>query len=84
MYVLFLAAEAEPFVKIGGLADVAGALPVAIHRISGNFGELSKVDIRMVLPFHYAVKQNRVSPKYLGGSRSRRGKRFSTARYTNP
>jgi hypothetical protein len=34
--VLFLAAESEPFVKIGGLGDVAGALPDAIHRISEN------------------------------------------------
>ena len=66
MHVLFLAAEAEPFVKIGGLADVAGALPVAIHQISRTFREANKIDIRMALPFHYAIKQNGFLPKFLG------------------
>lgn len=66
MHVLFLTAEAEPFVKIGGLADVAGALPVALRQISGGFGESSKFDIRMVLPFHYAIKRNGFLPKFLG------------------
>ena len=54
--VLFLAAEAEPFVKVGGLGDVAGALPDAIHQISQKLPHSSRVDIRMVLPYHYAIK----------------------------
>ena len=66
IHVLFLAAEAEPFVKIGGLADVAGSLPVSIQQISQSFGASDRVDIRMALPFHTAIKQNGFSPKYLG------------------
>jgi glycogen synthase len=34
--VLFLAAEADPLVKIGGLGDVAGTLPIAINREIGR------------------------------------------------
>ena len=64
--VLFLAAEADPFVKIGGLGDVAGALPNAIHAISEKHPESNHVDIRMVLPFHFAIKQKRFNTKYLG------------------
>ncbi|MBN1922990.1 MAG: glycogen synthase [Anaerolineae bacterium] len=40
--VLFLAAEATPFVKVGGLADVAGALPKALRQLD--------VDVRLMLP----------------------------------
>ncbi|MFN3077105.1 MAG: glycogen synthase GlgA [Alphaproteobacteria bacterium] len=42
MRVLFAAAEAYPLIKTGGLADVAGALPVALSSI----GE----DVRVLLP----------------------------------
>jgi len=34
--VLFLAAEAEPFVKVGGLGDVAGTLPRALRALSND------------------------------------------------
>ena len=34
MRVLVLAAESTPFVKVGGLGDVAGALPAALRRWS--------------------------------------------------
>ena len=63
--VLFLAAEAEPFIKIGGLGDVAGALPEAIHHITQKY-KTPEVDIRLVLPYHYAIKQKQIETEYLG------------------
>jgi starch synthase len=64
--VLFLAAEADPFVKIGGLGDVAGALPDAIHHISERNPGSTSVDIRMVLPYHFAIKQKGFKSHLLG------------------
>jgi starch synthase len=51
--VLFLAAEAEPFVKVGGLGDVAGSLPRALRALSNDEVTL---DARLVLPSHPVVK----------------------------
>lgn len=64
--VLFVAAESEPFVKIGGLGDVAGALPDAIRQFSLKSEDLPPVDIRMVLPYHFAIKQKGIKTEYLG------------------
>lgn len=64
--ILFLSAEADPFVKIGGLGDVAGALPNAIHHLSVNGTGSNNLDIRMVLPYHYAIKQKGFQTKFLG------------------
>jgi starch synthase len=50
--VLFLAVEAEPFVKIGGLADVAGSLPLALRRLSSPDRPGRILDVRLVLPLH--------------------------------
>lgn len=57
--VLFLAAEAEPFVKVGGLGDVAGTLPRALRALSND--EI-KVDVRLVLPYHMAIRSDTVRP----------------------
>jgi len=46
MKVLFVAAEAVPFCKTGGLADVAGSLPRALEHCG--------VEARLILP-HYAA-----------------------------
>lgn len=51
MKIFFLSAEADPFLKIGGLADVAGALPAALQEIS------SEIEVRVALPFHQKIKQ---------------------------
>lgn len=40
--ILFVASECVPFIKTGGLADVAGALPKALDK--------SRYDVRVVLP----------------------------------
>jgi starch synthase len=56
MKILFLAAEAEPFIKIGGLADVAGSLPLALRHLSNLNASDVPLDVRLVLPLHQAVR----------------------------
>ncbi len=57
--VLFLAAEADPFIKVGGLGDVAGVLPRELRALSTD--EL-KLDVRLVLPKHSSVKAENLRP----------------------
>lgn len=57
--VLFLAAEAEPFVKVGGLGDVAGTLPRALRALSD---EEVKLDVRLVLPYHSVIRSESLRP----------------------
>ncbi|MDO8755682.1 MAG: glycogen synthase [Anaerolineales bacterium] len=57
--VLFLAAEADPFVKVGGLGDVAGSLPRALRALSNDD---IKLDVRLVLPYHPVVKADNLKP----------------------
>jgi starch synthase len=45
--VVFIAAEAAPFAKTGGLADVAGSLPNALRQLN--------VDVRVVMPGYRQV-----------------------------
>ncbi|MGP6139991.1 glycogen synthase GlgA [Jeotgalibaca sp. A127] len=49
MKILFAAAEAAPFIKTGGLGDVAGALPKELVK--------QGVDIRVVLPFYSQISE---------------------------
>ena len=57
--VLLVASEAAPFVKSGGLGDVAGSLPKAL-RAQG-------VDIRVVIPRYMTVKNEEMyGVEYLG------------------
>ncbi len=45
--ILFMASEVEPFAKTGGLADVAGALPRALHALGH--------DVRILMPKYRGV-----------------------------
>lgn len=62
MNVLFISPEIEPIAKVGGLADVIGALPRKLI----NLG----CDVRVVIPFYRDARQNienlRLSPTRLG------------------
>lgn len=46
--VLFASSEVSPFVKVGGLADVVGALPVELNK--------DNVDARVILPLYKKIK----------------------------
>ena len=47
--VLYVASEAVPFVKTGGLADVAGSLPKELKQ--------KGVDVRVVMPKYSGMKR---------------------------
>ncbi len=51
MKVLFLAAEATPWIKVGGLGDVSGALPAALRRRG--------MDVRLMLPRYGSIDPGR-------------------------
>jgi starch synthase len=57
--VLFLAAEAEPFIKVGGLGDVAGSLPRAIRALPQEITHGVTVDVRLVIPLHSVMRSGR-------------------------
>lgn len=59
---LFLAAEAEPFVKVGGLGDVAGTLPRALRALSAEATGGVKLDVRLVLPLHSVIREETLKP----------------------
>lgn len=57
--VLFVAAEALPYVKTGGLGDVAAALPKALLK--------EDYDVRVVLPLYFNIPDKfRTTMQYLG------------------
>jgi starch synthase len=53
-HILFIAAEADPFIKVGGLGDVAGSLPRALKQL------LPEMDIRLAIPFYDALHQKNI------------------------
>ena len=57
--VLFLAAEAEPFIKVGGLGDVAGSLPRFLRALPPESTLGGAPDVRLVLPLHSVIRPDR-------------------------
>ena len=63
--VLFLAAEADPFVKVGGLADYAGSLPRALSQLSPTITKQRKLDVRLAIPDHGQIDHKKWGIKHL-------------------
>ena len=62
--VLFIASEADPFVKVGGLADVAGSLPRALKRVHHIASvDRFEIDVRLVIPYHPHIHVEPHSPQ---------------------
>lgn len=55
--VLFMASEADPLIKVGGLGDVAGSLPPALRKVGSSSSFLpADLDVRLVIPFHPGIQ----------------------------
>ncbi|NIQ93696.1 MAG: glycogen synthase GlgA [Desulfuromonadales bacterium] len=59
MKILLASSEVAPFAKSGGLADVAGSLPLALKR-RGH-------DVRLVLPYYRCVAEGQYAAPRTGG-----------------
>jgi len=57
MNILYLASEASPLIKVGGLGDVAGSLPKALKNLSSSQTSGYEIDIRLAIPFHTLINQ---------------------------
>jgi starch synthase len=55
--VLYVASEAAPLVKVGGLGDVAGSLPKALRKLSPSQIDDISLDVRLAIPFHSRITQ---------------------------
>ena len=53
--ILYISAEADPLVKIGGLGDVAGTLPAAINRIASK--QNLNLEVRVAIPYHGVIRE---------------------------
>jgi starch synthase len=61
--VLYLASEADPLIKVGGLGDVAGSLPYALLNLDPARTGGMELDLRLAVPFHAAIRQKLASPE---------------------
>ncbi len=57
MNILFVISEAEPLIKVGGLGDVGGTLPLALINLPEDLTEQTEIDIKVVIPYHDHIKQ---------------------------
>ncbi len=64
--VLFIASEADPLIKIGGLGDVSGSLPLALKKLTLAADSSVDLDIRLALPYYGQLKNTSLAPSKIG------------------
>lgn len=55
--VLYIAAEADPIIKVGGLGDVTGSLPRSLRALKSSEAMGYTLDVRLAIPFHSVISQ---------------------------
>ncbi|HEX9018118.1 MAG TPA: glycogen/starch synthase [Anaerolineaceae bacterium] len=65
--ILFIAAEADPIIKVGGLGDVTGSLPRTLRALKPAEAAGYELDVRLAIPFHPVI-QNRIPAPELAAS----------------
>lgn len=63
--VLFVISEADPLIKIGGLGDVGGTLPIALNELTTDQTGGITIDVRVVIPYHDEIKQKGVPTNWV-------------------
>lgn len=53
--ILYLCSELTPLAKVGGLADVAGALPKSLKKLG--------LDIRVLMPYYQIIEEQKIKAK---------------------
>lgn len=77
--VLFVAAEADPLIKVGGLGDVAGTLPAELRKLDAAALDGWKLDVRLVIPYHAAIRAKKLDIRPLFDFPVERGEETITA-----
>jgi starch synthase len=63
--ILFIAVEADPFIKVGGLGDYAGSLPLALRNLYPDQIQNHEIDVRLAIPFHGRISAKRWGIRFL-------------------
>lgn len=53
--ILFVASEADPLIKVGGLGDVTGSLPRTLRALAPDQAMGYQLDVRLAIPFHAEI-----------------------------